>query len=76
MSKGTKTKTTTKTGFNNGPRALLIAIIYAAVLDVGGRGGGIYIDEAKAWFMTDDYQLLLELLGLPRDWLPMAIEGG
>jgi hypothetical protein len=52
-----------------GPRALVIAVIGRAALDLD-QGD----PAAAGFFLSEDYRRYLELIGLPADYLPTGVD--
>jgi hypothetical protein len=52
-----------------GPRALVIAVIGRAALDLD-QGD----PAAAGFFLSEDYRRYLELIGLPADYLPAGVD--
>lgn len=52
-----------------GPRALLVAVIGRAALDLAA--GDV---AAAVYFLSNDYRRHVELIGLPADYLPVGVE--
>lgn len=51
-----------------GPRALLVAVMGAAAVDLANGDAG-----AARYFLSQDYKKHLELVGLPADFLPAGV---
>ena len=51
-----------------GPRALFVAVIGAAAVDLANGDAG-----AARYFLSQDYRQHLELVGLPADFLPEGV---
>ena len=56
-----------------GPRGIVLAIIEAAADDLVNGTERQKLAAAK-WFLSPEYLIFLDYLGLPIDWLPEAME--